>query len=484
MSIPAVHFKNPPRGNRPRPQVSHPNTRRSHPQIRNISFSSDSDYDLPVIKTKPVQNYQEIAEISEDSDNSKSNSGNNQDSDGDQNQVDWGSKKSTNHLLKQNHNQLPERHLQKLSDSSQADQSPMNSESNQSNVSNSDSIHHKVRRRVRKVQNIPNDPPPAQSPPPPSSQTPPPPIPLQLQPAPPVDEAHSAKRIHRSRSNTSSNGQNPHLRPSRSATFIKPNVTTHVVTKTVDLRNPEKMSNQQIRAPIRTNKPLRKWTPPEDEFDSFTVVKEGKRSSKKDKADYRLMHNEAAIHFAKLFRDDIGQYFGISRTLPVMEASADNIAILRKQNHGARYTIYVNSEKMNDDRDAELLGMAFVKIPAIKTKQKRFRISIKENCEINYPVSKRRELSRIAEDLEAQFEKIINYVNQPPLLDSEGNAIDQFGGLYVVDSQKNYIICNENNQPIFMIFKSSEASYSVKIKPPFNPIMAFGLSIAIIEECS
>ena len=144
MSIPAVHFKNPPRGNRPRPLVSHPNTRRSNPQIRNISFSSDSDYDLPVIKTKPVQNYQEIAEISEDSDNSKSDDRNDQDSDDEQNQVDWGSKNSTNHLLKQSHNQLPERHLQKQSDSSQADQSPMNSESNQSNASNSDSIHHKV----------------------------------------------------------------------------------------------------------------------------------------------------------------------------------------------------------------------------------------------------------------------------------------------------------------------------------------------------
>ncbi|OHT13328.1 hypothetical protein TRFO_16530 [Tritrichomonas foetus] len=222
--------------------------------------------------------------------------------------------------------------------------------------------------------------------------------------------------------------------------------------------------------------------PPARNIETFTVVKEVKKSKRGTNADFRMMQNETALFFSKIGKDDIGINYIISKSIPVMPDSPDNVGILRKQCHGKRYTVYGTSEKPFDDRDAEACGFAFVKLPEVKSKQKAFRIAFREDSELYYPVSKRRELSRVAETGEA-FANLKTYVNKPPTIGPDGNLINYFGTIFVVDSLKNYIVADENDKPLFMIFKSSEASFTVKAKPPITPLMAFGMSIAIIEDC-
>lgn len=487
MSIPSVRFKPPqgrPMARRPTGPIRSP---RPTPIISSISFSSsdESSDDLPVIQTHTKNEMQDIGlDSSYSSENLNQKDQNSDSIDDKKNEVNWRSKKTTNTDLispkSQNVNSsssiYSDSHYQQQEQQSQLSARSQSSEEHLNSQSDSNQNPHRVRRRVRRVR-VPQN---------------------QIQQNSNNQLSYNGASEGFDEIEVTRNRTQPVIRQKSSGQLINstsqpipqlnnnnynPHVKTNVTTTTVDISTlpPEAFRRQRSHTLGPTEMLPSAEESHSGELETFTVVKETKR--KKNGADFRMMKSENAVYFAKISKDDIGIFYMVSKTIPITSDSPDIVGYLRKQNHGKRYTVYAISEKINDDRDSESLGMAFVKNPDFKSKQKTFRISMRKNGKINYPISKRRELSRIAEDLEAKFPEIDSLFNKPPVIGPDGNPINPFGSMFIVDSPKNYIINDENDQTIFMIFKSSEASYTIKSRFPFNPLMAFGLSIAIIEDC-
>jgi hypothetical protein len=55
-----------------------------------------------------------------------------------------------------------------------------------------------------------------------------------------------------------------------------------------------------------------------------------------------------------------------------------------------------------------------------------------------------------------------------------------FGDGYVISSVKNFIIEDADENTLFMIYRSSAATCTVKVFPPISPLWAFAWSIAIV----
>lgn len=501
MSIPSIRFRPPPR--RISMQRSGPiysgvnNNRPSNPALAsfNLSSSDDSSDDLPMIQSNTKNQMQDIPLDSSSLDEVVGIDQIN-DNDDTKNQVNWASKnakpqdvvsqKNKNLNSPSNSDSQPT-HTSQQEHQSNTPRSSHSSEEQVNSPSDSGKVPQRKRKRVRKYR-----------------------VPQQAEHQqqnsniiqdnqrtcnmPDSDKENEVNRdrshqseVHSKAQNHFSNSGNISLNEQNNPQLSRtnPQIRTNITTKIVDIANyPQNSFNQQRSATLNRRDMLNtaQTENQSNKIETFAVVKETKHS-RKNNADFRMMKNENAVYFARATKDDIGIFYNISKTVPIVHDSPDIVGILRKQNHGKRYTVYGMSEKLNDDRDPELLGMAFVKNPDYKSKQKTFRIAFRKGGHINYPISKRRELSRVAEDLQLNFPEIDTLFNKPPIIGPDGNPVSNFGKMFVVDSSKNYVINDENDQTIFMIFKSSEASYTVKTKSPFNSLMAFGLSIAIIEDC-
>ena len=131
---------------------------------------------------------------------------------------------------------------------------------------------------------------------------------------------------------------------------------------------------------------------------------------------------------------------------------------------------------------AAKVALAFVKLPDVKTKIKMLRIAFCDNDKPNYPISERRELLKIAKSGEA-IKDIKQYINKIPSTGPDGKPVNMFGSTFVLDSIKNYLINDDKDELLFAIYKSAESLYTVKAKYPITPLMAFSLSISIIQDC-
>jgi hypothetical protein len=170
---------------------------------------------------------------------------------------------------------------------------------------------------------------------------------------------------------------------------------------------------------------------------------------------------------------------GIAET-PFVEPTPPVIAIVRRQNHGKRYQVIdPRRGRVFDDRLAEILGMAFVPLPELRTKARTARVVLPREG-FNFPVSEARELGKRAEsgDIGPEF---WGFVNRVPAIAPNGRVVNPFANLYVVDSIKNFAFYNEQGELVFMLYKSAEGAFIVKGKDPFTPLTAFALSLAIIS---
>ncbi|OHT01493.1 hypothetical protein TRFO_31683 [Tritrichomonas foetus] len=481
MSIPSIRFKAPPRKpGQPKPLGSNSNMRRTtrtrtgHGKLYSVDFSSDSndaddDLDeLPVLKTKPKASMIEIPQSDSDDDvngysGTSSNNGDYNDDNNDKppREVNWQSKSGPpanfrprapsqpRQRIRRNHGSI--KSTSSINDSHYHNHSAQNDDENygdgnsgdgndvDGNVNNEEPQQH--RRRVRRVKRRS----------------------IQPQQTTNYEDEDDEDLLESDEVNISKNSRQNYSTSN----------SNQVVNDNNSLQRNRSRTLERFRVP---------HTHTSDEIEIFTVVRELKKSAKKNHADFRMMKEEQAIFFSLASKDEIGQIDIISTSMPVMPNSKDNVGIIRKQN-GKRFTLITNEEKENDDRESERIGLAFVKLPSdVKTKQKTFRIAIRDHDRPNYPISKRMELARLAENAD-EVNNIKYYTNKLPTIGPDGKPTNVFGSTFVIDSIKNYIITDENDETIYMIYKSSEGSYTVKAKYPISPIMAFSLSVSIIQDC-
>jgi hypothetical protein len=124
-------------------------------------------------------------------------------------------------------------------------------------------------------------------------------------------------------------------------------------------------------------------------------------------------------------------------------------------------------------------GLAFYDIGRKKRTARALRVVIPKEAVRPYQnTGKENELSRLAK-LGQVDDRFQLYSSKIPV-ERNGVAVLYFGAVYVEESLKNFIVEDEDSRQIFVIYKSSGGTCTVKAAPPFSPLMAFALAIAVV----
>jgi hypothetical protein len=89
-------------------------------------------------------------------------------------------------------------------------------------------------------------------------------------------------------------------------------------------------------------------------------------------------------------------------------------------------------------------------------------------------------LSKIAVSGNIDAERFITLGSKFPVKSEEGRYSLSFGDVFVVSSLKNFIIEDEAQDLVFMSYKSSPATVSVRVRPTLSLLGAFALAIGIV----
>jgi hypothetical protein len=90
------------------------------------------------------------------------------------------------------------------------------------------------------------------------------------------------------------------------------------------------------------------------------------------------------------------------------------------------------------------------------------------------------ELAYLAKHGSADKEQFITYSSKQPEKTQDGKLMLRFGDVYVLASVKNFIVEDEEKDPVFMCYRSSSATCTVKAWPPLTPLVAFAWAVAIV----
>lgn len=247
----------------------------------------------------------------------------------------------------------------------------------------------------------------------------------------------------------------------------------------VSPRSKPKATKKEVKKPVQAAVQDEEFED-EPQLLSFDIIREDKKTAKARGADYRFMDGDTPLFYAIISKDDISAVALISSSVPISKEADSYVGMLRRFDHGKRFTVITKEEKMNDDREGQLLGMAYI-TPPVKTKTKFFRIATVLNEHPHYPITPRLDLANIVvENLELpKFEFFTTKL--PELITAESTPKLNFGDLVTIESEKNCIIEKpETNEPLFMLYKNSESTFKVKCMEPLSPFMAFALGIAVI----
>lgn len=191
------------------------------------------------------------------------------------------------------------------------------------------------------------------------------------------------------------------------------------------------------------------------------------------------MDYDATVYFANTLKDDDEGGIGVAER-PFIDPMPVVRVIIRKQSRGKRaQVIEPRLAKPFDDRPPEVLGFCHVQHPDPRAKARGLRVVLPKDG-AHFPVTKERELARIAEFGE-EDSTLWQFVNRPPVIGPDGSIVNPFGNAYLVDSVKNFVFFNDNDELVFMLYKAAEGTFTVKGSTPFTPLAAFALAVAIVS---
>ena len=214
-----------------------------------------------------------------------------------------------------------------------------------------------------------------------------------------------------------------------------------------------------------------------DEMDSYTVFRQKQIFGG---TEFRMMKDDKPIFFTSKSQDGLSKFYIISTTKQVTLDSPGFVGFLRIHQSSTRFTLVSNDNLPNDDRDPEIMGLSFIKSLNPDIQARQFKLVLPKNNQPFYPISKRLNLSRVAQSSENLNEFNI-YISELPKKSEKGTLQLSFSGAFVQPSVKNFIIKDkESNETIFMVFKVSNETFRIKFFPPFTPLIGFGIAISVI----
>jgi hypothetical protein len=188
----------------------------------------------------------------------------------------------------------------------------------------------------------------------------------------------------------------------------------------------------------------------------------------RQKTNIRMCVQDCPIFYAAKTSDkQFGATWVVSESV-----SKDATACARLHNHARRFW-------MKTDQ-TELFGLHFYDVNRKRNAPRAFHLAL-PNTTPYVAATREAELSRIAKT-GFNGKDVEMFTTKQPTIGSNGAVVLKFGNGFVVTSIKNFIIEDENGQTVFMIYKSSSSTCTVKAKLPVTPLMAFGIATAIITS--
>ena len=147
---------------------------------------------------------------------------------------------------------------------------------------------------------------------------------------------------------------------------------------------------------------------------------------------------------------------------------------------GSRFTLL---GKPNEDRKVpQLAGIAFFDMKGKDRQMRSFRLALPTSDKFYDFNNKEKDLSRIAlKGVEVDGVEI--YSNSKPDVLANHKLFLDMGPYEKKRSLKNFMIKDNNDKVMFIIFKVVHGMCKVKSREPITPIVAFALSVAAITSC-
>lgn len=199
------------------------------------------------------------------------------------------------------------------------------------------------------------------------------------------------------------------------------------------------------------------------------------------KSNIQMVFNDEILFHSKEGKTDIGKCHIICSDTNIDRYSKSYLGSLKKSQNLTRFTLFAPQGEEYQTHEGEVMGLSFYDPKEVKSYGVRaFRIAFPKK-QPYFPSSKKMNLSKIAQNNLQSDDFTIFQTKLPELLPGPILKL-QFGNVHVISSVKNFILEDENNNVIFMIYKSSSGMCSVRISPPITPLVAFCISIAVITS--
>ena len=143
--------------------------------------------------------------------------------------------------------------------------------------------------------------------------------------------------------------------------------------------------------------------------------------------------------------------------------------VVRHQS-GSRFTLYGKSSDIGLP-NPQLAGISFIR---------SFRVALPVEGHTYTAIDKQNDLSRIASRGEpVQVPNVKIYQSALPVKKEDGSLTLYFGPYSIMRSTKNFVVRDDKNSPIFTIFKTFDGICTLKVRPPFTPLIGFAIAVAI-----
>lgn len=237
--------------------------------------------------------------------------------------------------------------------------------------------------------------------------------------------------------------------------------------------NIDQMNKQIIQKPIQNN--------PANE-QSYQISYE--RALTLWKRPVQMTKNDILVFACQSVHDKVYKKVHIISTSnknPISFTSPHYSGMIVRHQNGSRFTVFGKSE--GGKPAPQLAGISFIDLNGDDSRIRYFRIAIPDEGYEYIPNvnEKDKDLSKIA-NIGHSLPNIKVYSSALPKKHPNGRLTLDMGPYQVKRSLKNFIIRDEDNNILFLIFKSLDGICKIKAYPPFTPIVTFGLGVAILTS--
>jgi hypothetical protein len=193
-----------------------------------------------------------------------------------------------------------------------------------------------------------------------------------------------------------------------------------------------------------------------------------------------MSENDEVIYFAENKKVAGGRGWVISTSSAIFQVGSDSWAgTLNIASNNRRFGLWVPNPSM-PGVPMQHMGLAFYEVDDKRLKCRSFRMYIPTNSPYN-PLTDEQDLAKLAA-VGIPDPRFTSYSSKLPQRTEEGKLILRFGDVFVMSSIKNFIVEDAQGTPLFMIYRSSSGTCSLKVRPPFTPLLAFAMGLAVITS--